>query len=56
MKNSSPDIANGPWELSKVMDGTNPEAFLEMHRMIKYAIDNKNLGLKVEPNRNVTEL
>ena len=34
--------------LSKVMDGANQAAFLEMHQVIKYLIDTKSIGLKLE--------
>ena len=34
------------------MDGANSVMFLEMHHMIKDALDTKNLGPKIEPNRN----
>ena len=37
-------IANTTWELPKVMDDTNPEVFLKMQHMIKYALDRKILG------------
>ena len=50
MKHSLPDIANAVQELSKVLDGASPAAFKEMNRLIKYVLDTKNLGLKLEPN------
>ena len=45
MKHSMPDITNATWELSKDMDDANPAAFLEIHHVMKYALDKKNLGL-----------
>ena len=49
VKHSRPDIANVARVLSKVMDGANRAAFLEMHHEIKYVLGTKNLGLKIEP-------
>ena len=37
------------------MDGVNKAAFLEMHWVIKYVLDTKNLGLKLEPKENEKE-
>ena len=34
------------------MDGAKKAAFLEIHQVIKYVLDAKNLGLKIEPDRN----
>ena len=50
VKHSRPDIANAVRELSKVLDGASPAAFKEMHRVIKYVLDTKTMGLKLEPN------
>ena len=50
VKHSRPDIANCVRELSKVLDGTTDCAFNEMLRIIKYVLDTKNLGLRVEPD------
>ena len=52
MKYSRPDIANTSQELSNVMDDVTPATFLEMHHVIKYALNTKNLGLKIAPNGN----
>ena len=49
VKHSRPDIANCVRELSKVLDGTTEAAYKEMLRVIKYVLDTKNLGLKIEP-------
>ena len=50
VKHSRPDIANAVQELSKVLNGATDAAFKEMHRVIKYVLDTKNMGLKLEPN------
>ena len=44
-----PDLSNAIRELSKVMDGATEQAMKEMMRIIKYVIDTKNVGLKIEP-------
>ena len=49
VKHSRPDIANPVRELSKVLDGATSAAFKEMLRIIKYVLDTKTLGLKLEP-------
>lgn len=49
VKYSRPDIANPTRELSKVMDGANMSAFKEMKRIIKFVLDTKYMGLKIEP-------
>ena len=49
---SRPDIANSIRELSKLSDGANQAAFLDMHHLIKYIPDTRNLGLKLEPSGN----
>ncbi len=49
VKLTRPDLCNATRELSKAMDGANPAAFKELHRVIKYAIDTKDLGLKFQP-------
>ena len=50
VKHSRPDIANAVQELSKVLDGVSPAALKDMHRVIKYVLDTKNLGLKIDLN------
>ena len=47
MKHSRHDIANATQELSKVMDGASPAAFLKMHCVNKYVLNTSNLGLKI---------
>ena len=49
VKDSCPNLANMTRKLSKANDGTNPVAYKESLCMIKYVIDTKNLGLKIEP-------
>jgi hypothetical protein len=49
VKHSRPDIANAVRELSKVLDGPTPAAFKEMKRVMKFVMDTKNYGLKIEP-------
>ncbi len=49
VKHSRPDIANVVRELSKVMDGATMAAMKEMKRVIKFVMDTKHLGLKIEP-------
>jgi hypothetical protein len=49
VKHSRPDIANAVRELSKVLDGANMAAYKEMHRVIKYVLDTRDLGLRIEP-------
>ena len=48
-KHSSPDIANAVCEISKSMDGASKLLFREMLRVIKFVLDTKDLGLKMEP-------
>ena len=52
VKHSKPDIAYAIWELYKVIHGVNPATFLKIHSVVKYALDTRNLGLKIELNRN----
>ena len=49
VKHSRPDIANPVRELSKVLDGASPGNFCEMLRVIKYVLDTRKFGLKIEP-------
>jgi hypothetical protein len=49
VKYSRPDIANSVREISKCMDGATPNAFKEMSRLLKYVIDTKNYGLRMDP-------
>ena len=52
MKHSHPNLANITRELSKANDGANPVAYKELLCVIKYVIDTKNPGLKIEPTGN----
>ena len=49
VKHSRPDIANAVRQLSKVLDGSTEASYKEMLRVIKYVLDTKTLGLKIEP-------
>ena len=49
IKHSRPDIANSVRELTKVLDGATQYAFKEMKRIMKFVLDTKNKGLKLEP-------
>ena len=49
VKYTRPDIANPVRELSKMLDGSTEASFKEMLRVIKYVLDTKNMGLRVEP-------
>jgi hypothetical protein len=49
VKHSRPDIANSVRELAKCMDGASPAAYKEMKRLLKFVIDTKSYGLKLNP-------
>ena len=49
VKHSRPDIANVARELSKCMDQANAGAYKELKRVIKFVLDTKSFGLKIEP-------
>ncbi len=49
VKHLRPDIANAVRELSKVLDQSNMTASKEMHQVIKYVLDTRDLGLQIEP-------
>jgi hypothetical protein len=55
VKHSRPDIANVVRELSKCMDGATPAANKELKRVIKFVLDTRNYGLKIEPIVRKTE-
>ena len=44
-----PNLANIIMQLSKSNDGANPAMFKELLLVIKYILEKKNLGLKIEP-------
>ena len=56
LKHSHPNLANATRESSKANDGANPVAYKELLHVIKYVIDTKNLGLKIEPTGNSNKL
>ena len=49
VKHSRPDIANATRELSKLMDAATEGQLKELRRLIKFVIDTKWKGLKVNP-------
>ena len=49
IKHSRPDLCNAVRELSKCLDGAGQAAYKEMLRVIKYALDTRNRGLKIAP-------
>jgi hypothetical protein len=51
VKHSRPDIANVVRELSKVMDRASPAAIKELKRVIKFVLDTKTFGLKIQPEQ-----
>lgn len=55
IKYSRPDISNTVRELSKCMDGANPEAFKEMKRVIKFLLNTKTYGLKLNPKMDIKD-
>ena len=55
VKHLCPNLANASRELSKANDGAKPAANKELLCVIKYVIDTKNLGLKIEATGNSNE-
>ena len=49
VKYSRPDIANAVQELAKGMQEPTPGAFKELKRVLKFVVDTKYKGLKLEP-------
>ena len=49
VKHTRPDLSNNTRELSKVMDKPTEGHMKELCRVIKYAIDTKDKGLKLQP-------
>ena len=47
-KHSCPNLANVTRELLKANDGANAAAYKKLLHVIKYVLDTKNLGLKIE--------
>ena len=52
VKHSRPNLTNATRELSKANNGANTAAYKELLCVIKYVIDTKKLGLKIEPMGN----
>ena len=52
---SCPDFSNATRELLKANDGANPAALKEVLDVIKYVMNTKNLGLKIECRGNSIE-
>ena len=50
VKHTRPDLTNATRELTKVMDGATQAAMKELLRVLKFAIDTKEYGLKVKPS------
>ena len=55
VKHSRPDIATAIRELSKANDNAKPAAFCELLQVIRYVLDTKNLGFKLEPTGNASK-
>ena len=49
VKHSSPDIANPVRELSKVMDNPSKAAMKELKGVVKFLLDTRDYGLRIEP-------
>ncbi len=55
VKYSRPDIANAVRELTKGMQACSEDDFKEMKRVIKYVLDTKDYGLKMEPQTDMID-
>ena len=55
VKHLCPNLANMTRELLKANDGTKSAAYNKLLHVIKYVLDTKNLGLKIEPMGNPKE-
>ena len=55
VKHLCPNLANETKKLSKANNGTNPVAYKELLHVIRYVINMKNFGLKIEPTGNPNE-
>ena len=49
MKYLHPDLANVTRDLSKTNDGVKPAAYKELLNIIKYVINTRTLGLRLNP-------
>ena len=56
VKHSCSDLADVTRKLSKANDGANLAAYKKLLCVIKYGLNMKNLGLKIEPTWNYNEL
>jgi len=52
VKHSRPDLSNVTQELSRVMGKATEGHMKELCRVIKYALDTQNIGLKLKPEDN----
>ena len=55
LKASRPDLSNAVRELSKVLDSPSKLAVKEMYRVIKFVLDTRYYGLKIEPKKPIDE-
>ena len=55
VKHLCSNLINITKELSKAKNGANSAAYKELLHVIKYVLDTKNLGLKIEPTGNSNE-
>ena len=49
IKHSRPDISNNVRELAKCMGGASEAAMKELLRVVKFVLDTRNYGLRIEP-------
>jgi hypothetical protein len=56
VKHSRPDIANATRELCKVMDGATEGQWKELRRVLKFVVDTKWKGLRIQPNINKEDM
>jgi hypothetical protein len=56
VKHSRPDIVKGVREISQSVDGATYASLKAMTRIIKFVIDTKGWGLKIEPKLEGQEL
>jgi hypothetical protein len=53
LKHSRPELSNPIRDLSKCMIGANYDAMKEMYRVIGWVLQHRDIGLKIEPQRNM---
>ena len=51
VKHSRPDLSNPVRELSKLLDRPTYAAIKEMKRIMKFVLDTRDLGLKIQPHK-----